>query len=274
MSNSLKNPYEVLKRLYPHEALCSFHPLEYPEFNHRIQSIFLMLRKMRVDRDSFALTNAEDYPNPKVPNYRGPHRLNIYAYPRPFDPKKKTVMLMAHYDVANPAYENVLDNTASVANLIALAHIIKTKKTPVNVVIAFTDAEEIVSFTSSGAKRVADKIKAGEFGSVEEVINLELTAYGSELWSCGNGAIAIHPEIRQVHAPFNDATVLMRNGIPATCIGTLTNNDLQEIETTGGCKTWNACHSPLDTFDQADDIMMNDLVQWLTSYLVLYGEQE
>jgi len=262
---NIEHPYDILKNMYKapshraHEPQAKMHDLGKIK---AIQSFFH--KKDSVELDRFTLENANDFNrDPETTN----HRLNVYYYPKSLDSSKKTVIFCAHYDVANLESDNVLDNTASVANVIAIGKKTAYIDLPVNVVVALTDAEELVSFSSAGSKRLANRINAGKFGDIIEVINFELTAYGNVKWANGSGRIAQNKEFKVVDTPYNDASVLMRNGIPATCIGLFTQEDADEVDKRGYCKNWMYCHSPDDKFELANRDDMNAFAEWFVNYL-------
>ena len=100
-----------------------------------------------------------------------------------------------------------------------------------------------------------------------EAINFELTAYGNVKWANGNGRLGSNKEFKVVNTPYNDASVLMRNGIPATCIGLFTQEDSDEVDKSGYCKNWMYCHSPDDKFELANKDDMNAFAEWFVNYL-------
>ncbi len=263
-----EHPYEILKHIYKEPSHRSAVPQAKAHEIAKVKAILSFFRNQDdVELDRFTLDKAHDFmEDPNVGN----HRLNIYYYPKKLDKNKKTVVFVAHYDIQNPDSDNVLDNTASVANAIAIGKKTAYLELPVNVVVALTDAEELVSFTSSGSKRLADKINAGKFGEVIEAINFELTAYGNTKWASGTSRLAQNKEFKVVHTPYNDATVLARNGIPATCIGVFTKEDADEVDQRGYCKNWMYCHSPDDKFELANKDDMDAFATWFVNYIKEY----
>ena len=263
--DNLDHPYEILKHMYKEPSHRAATPQAKMHDVGKVKAIQSFFRKKdSVELDRFTLHNANDFDkDPETTN----HRLNVYYYPKPLDTNKKTVIFVAHYDVQNLESDNVLDNTASVANAIAIGKKTSFIDLPVNIVVALTDAEELVSFTSAGSKRLADKINAGKFGDVIEAINFELTAYGNVKWANGNGRLGSNKEFKVVNTPYNDASVLMRNGIPATCIGLFTQEDSDEVDKSGYCKNWMYCHSPDDKFELANKDDMNAFAEWFVNYL-------
>lgn len=260
-----EHPYEILKGIYKAPSHRAATPRPSMHEVGKIKAILSFFQKKdSVELDRFTLHHARNFDrDPDTTN----HRLNVYYYPKPIDKSKKTIVFSAHYDVSNLESDNVLDNTASVANAIAIGKKTAYIDLPVNVVVALTDAEELVSFTSAGSKRLADKINGDAFGEVLEVINFELTAYGNVKWASGNGRIAQHKEFKPVDTPYNDATVLIRNGIPATCIGLFTKEDADEVDQHGYCKNWMYCHSPDDKFELANRDDMDAFATWFVNYV-------
>lgn len=198
--------------------------------------------------------------------------LNIYVW---FDGKdaSSTVVYLAHHDIVNPHSENCNDNTASVCNLLALASHFKDNKPSKNVVIAFTDAEEIGGY---GSRELADKIYHGKFGNVEYAINVELTAYGTHIWmddkyldaksKLSNVARQIEPNIVSVATPFNDSVVLREHGVDSVCFGTLNASDYLKAKSNQIPNVWKVYHSKDDTFDQAVSSDMDNFVKFLSKF--------
>jgi hypothetical protein len=189
--------------------------------------------------------------------------INVFIKGNNTQGQDKTIVFLAHHDVANIESENAQDNTASVCNLIDLCIKVKSKaqkgELNNNVLIVFTDAEEIVSFTNSGATRLANRIKKGDFGNVEGTINLELSGLGQNLWATAysncqllNTCISVGATYKLT--PFSDTATLFRNGVPnSVCIGILPNDEIDtEVNKNSFPKTWMLCHSKTDTFDKTN----------------------
>ena len=184
--------------------------------------------------------------------------------------KNDSVIFVAHHDINNPNSDNCQDNTASVSNLLSLAdYLFYNRPTDKNVFIVFTDCEE---FGGKGADRLADKILEGKFGNVEYVVNLELTANGSNIWTDSKNfiedsvlleTIKSLKEITEVKTPFNDSVILRKKGIDSVCVGTLTDTDLKDVLGRGHCQTWALCHKMNDTIESANAEEMNDFVDFL-----------
>ncbi len=261
--NESVDSYSILEALYSKQGHCS-RDNESPE-TEKTLAILDLLNSISntVELDRFTAGNAETYTGLRDK----PHRLNIYYYPKSLDPAKQTVILLAHYDVVHANNDNVLDNLASVANIIAIGRQSIEQTLSINLVIALTDAEETVSFISSGAKRLSNRINNGYFGHVIETINLELTAYGELRWVAGNSEISKRPDVLKVHTPYNDSSVLTANNIPSTCIGIFTVEDSVTAVSQGYCNTWSLCHTLADKFNLANRTDMNNLVTWILNYL-------
>lgn len=187
----------------------------------------------------------------------------------------ETTVFLAHHDVNNKASENCQDNTASVANLLDLCVRLSKRKPANNVVVVFTDAEEIVRPDICGSKRLANNIKDGKYGNVKYSVNLELTAHGRNYWmSYGQENVLSKvlrekmPSIARVHTPYNDAMVLEMNGLPSVCIGSLDDDNIRMAKGGRGCPTWFLCHRLEDTFDtQANEADMDAFVGFLETLI-------
>lgn len=185
-----------------------------------------------------------------------------------------TTIFSAHHDIANPNSENCQDNTASVCNLIHLCTLVN--KVPIeelnkNVVIAFTDCEEI---GGRGMNKLIQEIKDNKYGIVTNMYALELTACGSEYWITGTDNESLmytnlrdnigDKTLEMVRTPYNESVNAKRMGLPACCIGTLPLSEINIVKERGYCETWGLCHSGNDTFERSankDD--MNSFVNTL-----------
>jgi len=184
---------------------------------------------------------------------------------------KSSIMFIAHHDINNPYSENCQDNSASVANLLDLIGKVKDKDFNRNVIVVFTDCEE---FGGKGASRLAMRINNGKFGTVDYVVNLELTANGTEIWSdLENSNLVDRLEsvvckeliktLYIVNTPFNDSVVLRGRGIDSVCIGSLTDIEMEKTYERGYCSTWSLCHKENDKFELANRENMNKFVELL-----------
>jgi len=180
-----------------------------------------------------------------------------------------TVIFTAHHDIANPNSENCQDNTASVCNLLHLCSKLKAKAEKgllqQDVVIGFTDCEEI---GGRGMNKLIFDIKNNKYGEVEAIYCLELTANGTEFWVQGlnsNGSIngqivgttTVKDRIEKatefslVSTPYNESVNARRENLPAVCIGTLSEEEMEIVKSSRYCSTWGLCHSMADTFERS-----------------------
>ena len=124
-------------------------------------------------------------------------------------------MVVAHHDVNNASIDNANDNSASVINVIAT----KLLRPDVNAVLL--DGEE---FGGIGSNHLARQIKAGEFGTIEWVLNYELTGKGGKYFFIGAYPGRLSDKITGmfdcpiVHTPFNDSVILRKYGIDSVVI--------------------------------------------------------
>lgn len=124
-------------------------------------------------------------------------------------------MVVAHHDIQNPSIDNANDNSCSVINAIAL----KKLRPDLNVVLV--DGEEMGGI---GSTHLAKQIKAGDFGTIEWVLNLELTGKGGKYFFIGNYPGPLFDRIKNmfdcpiVNTPFNDSVTLRRFGIDSCVI--------------------------------------------------------
>lgn len=192
---------------------------------------------------------------------------NIFINTDNMNLKRDTVMFIAHYDSVNYNFDNVLDNLASVVNLINLSYMLRKNRNElkVNPVIVLTDEEEKVSFTDSGSRYLADRIKEGIFGKVLNVINLELTAVGSIVWSTDK---IERLDSVIVTSPFNDSTILQKNGVSSVCIGLFDKTSMEQYSERRFCDIWSFCHSPSDSVSLCNFEDMRNLAERLYRYII------
>jgi hypothetical protein len=217
--------------------------------------------------------------NPKSDfiDYNQEKRVNIVVELNKGDRSVPATVFCAHHDIVNVHSENAQDNSASICNLLHLCNIILeneksvslNKKPNKRIIILFTDGEEC---GGKGAIRFAEKVKDGCYGEISNVVNLELTGLGSEVWinnysktnnETNEKLTSIlkedNKELFVKGCPFNDAIPLQNNGIDSVCIGIL------PIEEAKGStrNTWNLCHSLEDKFDKTNGEDMNKFVEVL-----------
>lgn len=127
-------------------------------------------------------------------------------------------MVIAHHDVANPKIDNANDNSASVINAI----MIKKLRPDINVVI--NDGEEVGGL---GSQRISNRIKAGDFGKIDWVLNLELTGSGGKYFFIGDYPGKLTNHIKSlfdcpiVSTPYNDTVTIRKNNIDSVVINSL-----------------------------------------------------
>lgn len=164
--------------------------------------------------------------------------------------------IMAHHDIVNPNSDNCNDNSASCINVIAA----KLLNPSVHVII--NDAEEIGGL---GAARSAEKILAGEFGQIDFVLNLELTAVGGKNFFIEDQPTSklftrvatLFPNVDTYKTPFHDGIVLRRKGIDSVVINPLPRNPItNELE----YSLLHLCHSNDDKIRLANFQDMYDFV--------------
>lgn len=172
-------------------------------------------------------------------------------------------MVVAHHDIVNPDIDNANDNSASVINAI----MIKKLMPEINVVLL--DGEE---YGGIGSQRVSEQIKSGQFGSIDWVLNLELTGKGGKYFFIGDYPGSLTNHIKSlfncpvVRTPFNDAVIFRKNGIDSCVI-----NPLPPTDKITGVK-WNEttyldfdllfnCHSSKDTIDTIDPKDMQEFIE-------------
>lgn len=208
-----------------------------------------------------------------VDEYKKDHH-NVYVNFPGYDPGYTSV-LVAHHDVAVSGIQNCQDNTASVANLLHVCQILQENPIRHNVVVCFTDEEEIVSFDNSGAARLARLITGGHhlFDKFLFAYNLELTGLGRNVWVdfVSGGDLASKgliekvrskiPNVMMVSTPFNDSTVLRYNGVDSVCLGICGSMDAQLIRMGRPPTVWSLCHKATDTIDKISETDMNWFVR-------------
>lgn len=192
------------------------------------------------------------------------------------------VLFSAHHDIANPNSENCQDNTASVCNLLELCSLLyNTPKENLksNVIIAFTDCEEI---GGRGMNRLLEQIENNVYDYPESIYALELTANGDKYWiqGCEGGDDSLFMDLQEnildgeltvVRTPYNESMNARGEGLEACCIGILSESELEEVSARGYCATWGLCHSLGDTFEKSAN--MNDMKHFNETLLRIVTNQ-
>jgi len=188
---------------------------------------------------------------------------------------EQSIIFVAHHDIVNINSDNCLDNSASVVNLIAFAHMCRVAKLNKSIHVVFTDCEE---FGGRGAQRLSERINDGVFGNVEYVVNLELTACGTR-FLCENVKdsrlcrFLLDDGFAGVSTPFNDSVILRANDIDSICITIIPDEELLQVLRTGYCETWSLCHQSNDVVENAIEEDMNKFLEylkdvWITNPLI------
>lgn len=276
-----KNGYAFLRELCSFNADFNAREPRPNPITNRVQYIMHQLEANNVNYEVDQFRADGIWNQEMLPTHN--KRINLYIFIKGLN-EEKTIIFSSHHDVANIESENCQDNSASVCNLIDLSIQLTKEQPACNVLIAFTDGEEIdmknVTPYNSGANRLAYKVKAGEFGQVVFIYNLELTANGTHYWysyqnqpnapinAAANHMRQLHPNSKRVKTPYSDSVPFEMHLLPSVCIGSLIESELQEAQKGVGCRTWMVCHSKSDTFENfAVETDMNAFVLFLRSLI-------
>jgi hypothetical protein len=173
-------------------------------------------------------------------------------------------IVVAHHDIVNPGIDNANDNSCSVINAIAL----KVLSPRTHVVLL--DGEEVGGL---GAQRLSDRIKLGDFGEIEWVLNLELSGKGGRKFFIGNYPGELSDKIVKmfncpiIDTPFNDAVIFRRNGIDSVVINPLPALEEGRTSHVKFEEEWldfsllRNCHSNRDSIDTIDPSDMKEFVE-------------
>jgi len=176
-----------------------------------------------------------------------------------------SITISAHYDVVFNNYENCLDNSASVINLIKLYQKLKFKELKYNVSLAFIDAEETCDIYKCGINYIP---------FTDYLIDLELTASGNRLIMSKYNNFDLF-KIPVYNMPYNCASALdmlqryNNNITKSACVTMVSDNDIKQLDGYGYCDRWVKCHSADDTianwYNEDDcDKLVDFLVHILT----------
>ena len=264
----MKTGHDFLREMCKLKAdFSSFNPRPNP-ITSRVQYIIDQLTKMKV---GFEIDMFEaDYPFSFEPTAN--RFVNVIVRFKAFRGKSNdTVIFMAHHDVKVLRIQNAQDNTASVCNLVELCQILKGKRLRRNIVVCFTDAEEVGLL---GAKRLAESIVEGDFGKVLYAINLELSGLGSRWFAGAYKEIskALLMRCQEMGAtilqiPPSDSLEMEHKGIKSICVGILPESDLKGQHP----RTWLLCHKRTDTIKKTSkqdmSIFVNEVLLMLATEL-------
>jgi hypothetical protein len=186
-----------------------------------------------------------------------------------------TGMITAHHDIVNPNIDNANDNSASVINAIA------TKLLHPEIQVVLLDGEEVGGL---GSQRLSDQVNDGKFGTIDWILNLELTGRGGDTFfiGCYPGKLSDHIrgifDCPIINTPFNDSVVFRRNGIDSVVI-----NPLPILESGESRVKWGDhyldyemlynCHSEKDSLDTISTDDMKTFVENVISPIISeYGK--
>jgi hypothetical protein len=174
-------------------------------------------------------------------------------------------LVSAHHDIVNPNSDNANDNSCSIINSIAL------KKLMPHIHVVLLDGEEVGGI---GSQRVSDQINNGEFGTIDWVLNLELTGIGGENFFIGNYPGNLFNHIKSIfdcpifNTPYNDSVTFRKNGIDSVVINPLPISDGEDISDkvvyNGNILDYTIlfrCHSLDDSVDKINTKDMQDFVE-------------
>ena len=169
-------------------------------------------------------------------------------------------------------YHNIVLRGDS-ARMVIAHHDILLKKLVPEAHVVITDGEE-VGF--AGSSRLAGQIKNGSFGSIEWVLNLELSGRGGRNFMIGDYAGELTDRIKEMfgppvkRTPGSDCLPLYMNGIDTNVINPLPlllegESDMLNENGYLDNSSWYLCHSMMDTFDK---ISIQDMEEFVTEVLV------
>ncbi len=208
-------------------------------------------------------------------SFQGVSMGNIYVF---FNSKNQdnseTALFLAHHDINNSLSENCQDNSASVCHLLNFCSLLKDLELDKNIIVAFTDGEELVNMFNSGAGVIGKKFKDGikPFCDITYAINLELTGKGKNIWYEKNRGINFFsskivdifkekiPNTLEFYTPYNDSYALRNYGINSLCIGCLDDDNIIQLQQGLYPKTWKLCHSIDDTIEKVSEEDMDYFV--------------
>lgn len=174
----------------------------------------------------------------------------------PSTEKTHVKIITAHHDIVNPKSDNANDNSCSVINAIAAK--LKSSKT----MVVLTDGEE---YGGIGAFRLAEQIKAGKWGQVDWILNLELTGKGGASFFMGNQMTKskLFDRVKKlfncpiIGVPFNDSVIFRSKGIDSVVINPLPKEELLAFN----LSRLYLCHSEKDSVDKISTEDMKEFVE-------------
>ena len=174
------------------------------------------------------------------------------------DKRDSKNLFTAHHDVANKSTMNILDNNASIYNLIKIANSLKPRH---STIIAFTDAEETCSIKLNGVRQIL------KTHNISQHLDFELTASGRNLVIDTYGDFNLL-NVKHLHGmPYNNARASrhMDNApIGSACLTIVDDSDLKQLRGHAYCDRWMECHKTTDTMKWFSD---SD-TQWFIDYII------
>jgi hypothetical protein len=174
-------------------------------------------------------------------------------------------MVVAHHDIVNPNIDNANDNSASVINAIMI------KKLMPHINVVLLDGEECGGL---GSQRVSEQINEGYFGTIDWVLNLELTGKGGKYFFIGNYSGKLTDHIKSIfdcpitNTPYNDSVTFRKNGIDSVVINPIpplnegkTSSVKWDDDTYLDFSMLYNCHSSKDTIDTISVSDMKEFVE-------------
>lgn len=257
--NRQTSPYKILERFNKIRNTATV--LKQTEISNRAKLICTILK----ENDILPIIDHKV----EIESNRVVHVYNIIVNFGALDDSDR-IIHTAHHDVNNLDSMNVLDNTASVANVLALIIDLKGKKLKINTSFVFTDGEE---FGFYGAEILAKQINKGEFGNVIGVINHELTGSG-KIWTnqfedrdfLTRKMFEIDSEMVEHWTPPNDVNAFESAKINAICLGTMPKKQMEMLQKEGFCNYWGKCHQKTDDMSFANEAEMKQYVKQLKRF--------
>jgi hypothetical protein len=166
-------------------------------------------------------------------------------------------VVMAHHDIVNPRSDNANDNSCSIICAIALKKLVPT------VTLAFVDGEEMGGI---GSTYLSKRIKDGELGTINWVLNLELSGRGGKNFFIGTTGsksklrdriIKLFPDTPEIGVPFNDSKILRGQGIDSININPTPSLEDGELD----LSPLDLCHSMEDSVDKVSQSDMKTYVE-------------
>ncbi len=150
-----------------------------------------------------------------------------------------------HHDIVNPKSDNANDNSCSIINAISL------KQLAPHINVAILDGEEPGGL---GSNRLSSQMKAGDYGVIDWILNLELTGIGGKDFLICNSNMdkSLSKRVRDlficdiIGVPFNDSVIFRKNGFDSIVINPLPRMENGKLD----MSVLFRCHSMSDSVDK------------------------